>query len=70
MCPQNGVRCLAMKKVDLCRKLAECGWFLLRQGGDHEVWSNGVKKTSVPRHREINELTAKGILKLAKENPG
>lgn len=38
-----------------------------RRGGDHDIFANGHGATiSVPRHREIKELTAKTILKMAK----
>jgi len=41
----------------------ECRWTLARQGKRHEVWWLGSGKLSIPRHREINEMTAEGILK-------
>lgn len=59
-----------MKKVDLCKQLTESGWWKYGEGPNHEKWTNGEQKTTVPRHREINEFTAKGILKLAQANPG
>jgi predicted RNA binding protein YcfA (HicA-like mRNA interferase family) len=59
-----------MKKRDLCKKLNSNGWFKYDEGPNHEKWANGEQKTTVPRHREINEFTANGILKLAKNNPG
>jgi mRNA interferase HicA len=34
----------------------------LRQGG-HEVWRCGDRVFPVPRHREINEYTARGIMR-------
>jgi mRNA interferase HicA len=43
------------------------GWVLLREGGHHSVFTDGVRTTSVPRHKEINDNTAKAILKAAKE---
>lgn len=52
-----------MKKRDLEKAMSQLGWRLLRQGGSHEVWTNGTNTVSVPRHREVNELTARGILK-------
>lgn len=55
-----------MKKLDLEKKLKALGWWMDRQGGSHEVWTNGIRVTTVPRHREINELTAKAILRTAK----
>lgn len=58
-----------MKKRDLELRLKELGWWLLREGGSHEIWTNGDKTEPVPRHSEINEFTAKAIIKRAKNNP-
>lgn len=37
----------------------------VREGGEHTIYRVGDKQVSVPRHREINELTAKGIIRNA-----
>lgn len=58
-----------MKKKDLERELVRLGWRLKREGGNHEIWTNGEDTEPVPRHREINELLAKKILQVAKNNP-
>lgn len=59
-----------MKKRDLEKKLRQYGWELERQGGSHEIWSNGQGVTEpVPRHSEINEKLAKKIIKKAAYNP-
>jgi len=57
-----------VKKKDLEAKLKQYGWWLLRQGGNHELWTNGEHNVPVPRHKEINEFTAKGILRKAQQN--
>jgi mRNA interferase HicA len=36
-------------------------WTLVRQGGRHEVWRCGVIEIVIPRHADINDLTALGI---------
>lgn len=36
-------------------------WTLVRQGGRHEVWPCGVIEVVIPRHADINDLTALGI---------
>lgn len=58
-----------MKYRDLVREMQKCGWYLLRQGGRHEIWTNGDIEEPVPRHREINEVLARKILKKAESNP-
>jgi mRNA interferase HicA len=56
-----------VKRKDLVRRLRILGWVLLREGGQHSVFTDGVRTMSVPRHKEINESTAKAILKAAKK---
>jgi predicted RNA binding protein YcfA (HicA-like mRNA interferase family) len=58
-----------VKKHDLERRLTALGWRLLRQGSRHEVWTNGRLTQAVPRHTEIVEGTARGILRFATRHP-
>lgn len=58
-----------MKKREVERKLKAFGWWLKRQGGNHEVWTNGDMEEPIPRHSEIGEILAKKILKKAENNP-
>lgn len=37
---------------------------------NHDHWTNGNEKTTVPRHPDVNEMTAKSIIKKASQNPG
>lgn len=57
-----------MKKKDIENKLKELGWWLHRQGGDHEIWTNGEHIIPVPRHKKVNEFTAKNIIRKAFKN--
>ncbi len=54
-----------VKRRELERKLKEAGWFFLRHGGRHDVWTNGTQEEPIPRHSEINETLARKILKKA-----
>jgi mRNA interferase HicA len=58
-----------MKKRDLEKQLSEYGWYLGRHGGKHDYWTNGEIFETVPRHKEVNEMLSKKILKTAKNNP-
>ena len=58
-----------MKKRKLEKILNRLGWHLKREGGNHEVWTNGMETEAIPRHSEINEYTARAIIKRAKNNP-
>jgi len=55
-----------VKKRELQEKLRKFGWWFLRHGTRHDVWTNGENKIEIPRHREINEITAGNILKYAR----
>jgi predicted RNA binding protein YcfA (HicA-like mRNA interferase family) len=54
-----------MKKTELIQRLNQQGAVLLRRGGKHDVYVQPKtnKEATVPRHTEINEFTAKAILK-------
>ena len=52
-----------MKQKDLIRLLEKNGWWKLREGGTHIVYTNGKESEVIPRHRELNELLAKSIIK-------
>jgi mRNA interferase HicA len=54
-----------MKRRELERKLKDFGYHLFRHGGRHDIWVKGENEIPVPRHGEINELTAKAILREA-----
>jgi len=54
-----------MKRRELERRLRELGWELSRHGGRHDVWIRGEREIVVPRHAEINEYTAKAIIREA-----
>ncbi|HEY5584037.1 MAG TPA: type II toxin-antitoxin system HicA family toxin [Ruminiclostridium sp.] len=54
-----------MNRRDLIKKLETSGWKLVRNGASHDIYSNGTISEPVPRHAEINEITAKAILKKA-----
>jgi len=52
-----------MKREDLIKKLVENGYWLKRNGANHDLYTNGEHTEAVPRHREINEQLAKAIIK-------
>jgi mRNA interferase HicA len=60
-----------MKRKDVMKRLREIAKekavaLTTEEGGNHTlVLFDGVKVTTVPRHNEVNELTAKGLLKAA-----
>ena len=57
-----------MKRRDLIKKLEDAGFIFSGNGGNHDTYKRyyedgTVDIEQVPRHREINEMTAKKILK-------
>ncbi len=52
-----------MKRTDLIRLLENNGWYLKRNGSNHDIYTNGEKTEPIPRHNEINEILAKAIIK-------
>ncbi len=55
-----------MKRRDLIKKLEAAGYKVDRDDDNHTVYEKeGSRPVQVPRHREINENTAKSILKVA-----
>lgn len=57
-----------MKRTDLMKRLrkiakAQGETVESREGGSHTVVKIGDRQTTVPRHNEINEHTAKAIIK-------
>ena len=52
-----------MKRRDLIKKLEDAGFRFKEHGGNHDTYKRGSDTEQVPRHTEINEITAKRILK-------
>lgn len=55
-----------MKRIDLIKRLESAGFRNVRDVGDHTIYKmDGYPPIAVPRHREINEYTARAILRVA-----
>jgi predicted RNA binding protein YcfA (HicA-like mRNA interferase family) len=54
-----------MRRRDLEKRLRDLGWQLGRHGSRHDVWEKEERELAVPRHAEVNEYTAKAILREA-----
>jgi predicted RNA binding protein YcfA (HicA-like mRNA interferase family) len=54
-----------MKRTDLIKHLHEHGCEFVREGGSHTIYRNPAngKRTTIPRHNEINDITAERICK-------
>ncbi|MBI2425459.1 MAG: type II toxin-antitoxin system HicA family toxin [Candidatus Hydrogenedentes bacterium] len=54
-----------MKRTEFLKHLQTHGCFLVREGSRHSWWGNAAntRRSSVPRHREINDLLVRKICK-------
>jgi hypothetical protein len=65
-----------VKRRDLLQKIGQAAratgrtWHLERQGAEHEVWALSGRQITIPRHREIKEITARAILRQLEEEFG
>lgn len=56
---------MSIKRRDLIRYLEENGFHIIREGGNHTIYSNGIKVIPVKRHRHLDRITANEICKQA-----
>ena len=52
-----------MKRRDLIKLLRANGWWLLRNGTNHDIYTNGKVSETIPRHSEIKEQLALAIIR-------
>lgn len=55
-----------MKRRDLIKLLEKNGWWFLRAGGSHDIYTNGIDIESVSRQKEIKEPVARAIIRRRK----
>ncbi|MDQ7831811.1 MAG: type II toxin-antitoxin system HicA family toxin [Desulfovibrionaceae bacterium] len=56
---------MSVKRRDLVRHLEKNGFHLHREGGNHSIYSNGVKVIPVKRHHTLDRITANELCKQA-----
>ena len=64
----DGVLCEMLTQRDVTTKdfikiLERNGWRFKRSGGNHDIYSKGKECEAVPRHKELDELLVKAIIK-------
>lgn len=52
-----------MKRKDLIKLLEKNGWYFKRNGGNHDIYTNGKDIEPISRQTEIKETVAKAIIK-------
>ena len=60
---------MSVKRRDLIKYLEENGFYLLREGANHSIYTNKKKTIPVKRHRKIDNITANELCKQAGLNP-
>ena len=52
-----------MKRKDLIKLFLKNGWWLLREGGNHTIYTNGKANEPISRQSEIDDVLAIKIIK-------
>ena len=60
---------MSVKRRDLIRYLEANGFSLLREGGNHSIYTNGEIAVPVKRHKDLDRITANEICKQAQLKP-
>jgi len=60
---------MSVKRRDLIRYLEKNGFYPLREGGKHSIYTNGTKVIPVKRHTELDRITANELCKQAGLEP-
>jgi mRNA interferase HicA len=60
---------MSVKRRELVKYLEENGFFLLREGKKHSIYTNGERTIPVKRHRVLDRITANQLCKQAGVEP-
>jgi mRNA interferase HicA len=60
---------MSVKRRDLIRYLEKNGFYLLREGGKHSIYTNAKKVIPVKRHKQLDRITANELCKQAGLEP-
>jgi mRNA interferase HicA len=63
-------RRVLLRHIGRAARRQDVAWTLVRQGARHEIWRCGATEVVIPRHAEVNELTATGIKRLLERELG
>ena len=56
---------MSVKRRDLVQYLEQNKYYLLREGKNHSIYSNGSKAIPVKKHKQLDRITANEICKQA-----
>jgi len=60
---------LSVKRRELVKYLEVNGFYLVREGSKHSIYTNGAKMIPVKRHRSLDRITANELCKQAGLTP-
>ncbi len=58
-----------VKRINLIREISKAArrsgllWVIVREGGNHSIFTLGDQRIPIPRHREIPDVLARQIMK-------
>ncbi|GCF92484.1 hypothetical protein NRIC_03750 [Enterococcus florum] len=52
-----------MKTRDLVKLFKKNGWWFVRHGSNHDIYTNGKQTEEIVRHKETNERLAKALIR-------
>ena len=56
---------MSVKRKDIVKLLRDNGFTLLREGGNHSIFTNGEKTIPLKRHKQFDRITANELCKQA-----
>lgn len=60
---------VSVRRREVIRHMERHGFALIREGGNHSIFSNGSKTVPIARHRVLNRIVANEICKQAGLEP-
>ncbi|MHB8277146.1 MAG: type II toxin-antitoxin system HicA family toxin [Candidatus Humimicrobiaceae bacterium] len=60
---------MTAKRYDLIKYFEENGFYLLREGKKHSIYTNNLKTIPIKRHRTLDRITANELCKQAELKP-
>jgi mRNA interferase HicA len=60
---------MSAKRHDLIRYLEKNGFYLMREGAKHAIYTDDIKVIPVKRHKQFDRITANEICKQAGLEP-
>jgi predicted RNA binding protein YcfA (HicA-like mRNA interferase family) len=60
---------VSVKRFDLIKYFEENGFYLLREGKKHSIYTSNLKTIPIKRHRTLDRITANELCKQAGLKP-